>query len=109
MGSPKSIKFVDEYIWALPDEQLTELKGGGFGHKVFSEEEFVYKLEGGGSVTIVFHSGRAPKGLSAAGFGIRIKTCSKSKVNGQMSVMVDELEWFRNGRNLNSLKEGSST
>jgi len=102
----KSIKIMKEYIWILSDDELTERKGGAFGHTVWSEE-FMFKLEGGGSVVFALIVGRAPSGRTTSGFGIKIKKCAKKRVSGQMSVMVDELEWLKNGYTLNSLKEGS--
>ena len=104
---PQRIVFLKEYIWVLPGEQLIELKCGGLGHIVDSEEEFLYKLEGGGSVALRFYVKRAPSGLSTAQFGIKIKKCSEKKVVGQMSVMVDELGWFGNEWSLDNLKESS--
>merc|ERR1712083_435414 len=99
----KSIRIPKEYLWTLSDEQLTELKAGGIGHEVYSNEEFVYNLRKSGSVVFVCFVTRAPSGQTTTGFGIEIKKCAKKLGIGQLSVMVDELEWFNNGWGLNGL------
>ena len=107
-----------EYVWVLHDDQLVDLKGGGLiemppsfriaardSYGVYSEE-FIYKLSGSDSVVFVFVVQRAGVGQNKAVLGIEIKQCPK-QIGGTMSVMVDELKWFKNGYNLNNLKKGS--
>ena len=103
----KNIRFVQEYLWVIHDDQLRKLQQCGQNEWVYSRE-YHYDLDGGKQITFAFAVVRKESGSDQAGIGMEIINCPDGMVkNGKMSVIVDEVDYCANAWPLNNMKRGS--
>jgi len=99
-----------EYFWIIQGQQLTDLKNSGFEYIVYSDEIFVYKISRSKSVHFKFALQTPIAGRNTMWIAVKIGNDStRGTSNGKLSVRVEEVNWFKNGWNLNDLKRGSFT
>merc|ERR1712173_139180 len=102
----QDIYFMEEYIWVIHDDLFNELRNSTSNHMVISEEEYQYKREVSVSFRMTTNRNNGGKAL----FFIKIGRCSKDKVDGTMSTLVDfnnGKTWNLNRYNLNGVRDGA--
>ena len=104
----KNICFIQEFLWLVHDEEMKQLQSGSAGYILYSEE-YNYKLDGGKQISFVLRVHRKASGSNKAGFGVTIRNCPDGMCkNGKMSVIVDEVDYCKNGKPFINMKRGSN-
>ena len=102
-----NICFVQEHLWVIHDEQLAKLQKCSAREWIFSEE-YHYDLDGGKQMSFAFAVIRKDGDSNKAGIGMKIRNCPDGMCkNGKISVIVDEVDYCKNGFHLNNMKRGS--
>ena len=102
----RDIIIMKEYIWSLDEEELNKFKQSAAGKELKCQEEFVYRINDGETVTFKMSVARKVSGSKFAAFKFDIVESSIGSVSGRFSVEIKEVEWFKNAYNFNDVSEG---
>ena len=102
----RDIIIMKEFIWSLDEEELSTFKQTAPGHRLKSQEEFVYRINDGETVTFTMSVIRKKESSKLVGFAFGIVKSSIGAVSGKFSVEVKEVEWFLNEYSFNDVSEG---
>ena len=101
--SSNDIILMEEYLWVIADDEINGFKAFSAGHRMFGDEEYLFRGSDGGTVRFRLCVDRKTSGSEFVGFGFRIKSTSYESVGGRFSVNVDEVGWYRNAFSFNNL------